>query len=314
MEAVRFIGLNKFLKELTNEYMIYTQKIQHAIRFATKTHEGYQKHKRKGKDVPYIVHPLTVGLILASVGAKEDLIIAGILHDTIEDSREDKKPFMPERIEERFGKKVLDLVMSVTEQNKALSWEERKMEAMDHIKTFSHDSLLLKSADIISNMSETIDDYSKRGEEVFKIFKAPKEVKLNEQIYTIEIILERWSETPLADELNNLLLKIKAILENKEEIDYYLNEELQKVRRIVYVACEDEEGCGFIVEFKYSNCTFFFCKEHKMGFNIDLNTVTNAGVECKQHGKMERYNVLTEDNVCPVCEKNTLAILSTGVN
>ncbi len=70
--------------------MIYTQKIQHAIRFAIKTHEGYQKQKRKGKDVPYITHPLTVGLILAKAGANEDVIIAGILHDTIEDSIEEK--------------------------------------------------------------------------------------------------------------------------------------------------------------------------------------------------------------------------------
>jgi hypothetical protein len=100
----------------------------------------------------------------------------------------------------------------------------------------------------------------------------------------------------------------------EKEIDYYLSDEQLKTRHIGYVACEDEDNCGFLVEFKYPNCTFFFCKEHKMGFNIDLNTVTDAGVECKQHGKMERYNVLIEDNVCPVCEKNTLAILSSGIN
>ena len=93
--------------------------------------------------------------------------------------------------------------------------------------------------------------------------------------------------------------------------DLYLDEEQQKTRRIALVHCEDD-SCGFGVEFKHPNCTFYFCKEHGAGFNIDLATVSAAGVECELHGKMERYNVLTEDNVCPRCEKNTLAVLSVG--
>jgi len=133
--------------------MIYTQKIQHAIRFTIKTHEGYQKQKRKGKDVPYITHPLTVGLILAKAGATEDVIIAGILHDTIEDSIEEKK-VTKEMIVERFGENVYELVLSVTEQNKKLPWDERKAESIKHIETFSNDSVLLKSADTISNVTE----------------------------------------------------------------------------------------------------------------------------------------------------------------
>lgn len=293
--------------------MIYTPKIQHAIRFAIKTHEEYQKQKRKGKDVPYITHPLTVGLILASAGSNEDLIISGILHDTIEDSVPEKK-VTKEMITERFGENVAELVLSVTEQDKSLSWEERKAEALEHIKTFSHDSLLLKSADIIANTSEIVDDYEKDGEEIFERFNASKERIIENYIKTITLIIDKWSESPLVDDLEKILGKIKSMAGSKEEIEFYLNSEELKKRCIGYVACEDEEGCGFIVEFKYPNCTFFFCKEHKMGFNVDLNTVTDAGVLCKQHGKMERYNVLTEDNVCPVCEKNTLAILSAGNN
>ena len=46
--------------------MLYSYKISRAIRFSTKTHEVYQKQKRKGKDIPYITHPLTVGLILSA--------------------------------------------------------------------------------------------------------------------------------------------------------------------------------------------------------------------------------------------------------
>ncbi|MCE9517398.1 HD domain-containing protein [Candidatus Nomurabacteria bacterium] len=293
--------------------MIYTQKIQNAIQFAIQTHEIDQKQKRKGKDVPYITHPLALGLILASAGANEDVIVAGILHDTIEDSIEGKK-VTKEMIAEEFGQNVSDLVISVTEQDKSLSWEERKAEALEHIKTFSNDSLLLKSADIIANTSELLDDYKKEGKETFKRFNAPKERILKGYMESIDALLKKWSESPLVNDLENILEGIKSIAEMEEEVEFYLSPEVLKIRRIVYVACEDEEGCGFLVEFKFPNCTFFFCKEHRMGFNIDLNTVNDAGVVCELHGKMEQYNVLTEDNVCPRCEKNTLAILSAGIN
>lgn len=60
--------------------LIFTPKIQEAIRFAIKAHAG---QTRKGKDIPYITHPLTVAIILARAGAKEEVVIAGILHDTV---------------------------------------------------------------------------------------------------------------------------------------------------------------------------------------------------------------------------------------
>lgn len=100
-------------------------KIQKAIKFATKTHEIYQKQKRKGKDVSYITHPLTVGIILSCIGASDDAVCAGILHDTIEDSISEKKVTF-EMLKERFGKEVAQIVLDVTETDKTLSWEERK--------------------------------------------------------------------------------------------------------------------------------------------------------------------------------------------
>ncbi len=172
--------------------MIYTQKIKDAIKFSIKTHEIYQKQKRKGKDIPYITHPLTVGLILARAGADEDTIVAGILHDTIEDSTIEKK-VTPEMLSERFGQNVADLVLSVTEQNKELSWDERKQEALEHIKEFSHDSLLVKSADVIGNMSELLDDYESEGEDVWTRFNAPKEKILENAYLVILELVARWN-------------------------------------------------------------------------------------------------------------------------
>lgn len=190
--------------------MIYTQKIQKAIKFATKTHNHYQQQTRKGKVIPYISHPLTVGIILTLAGATEDVIAAGILHDTIEDSIEEKKVTM-EMLTKRFGKNVSDLVLSVTEQDKELSWEERKKEALSHIKHFSHESLMLKGADILSNTSELVDDYAREGEAFFSRFNAPKEKIIEHYLKAITAIIDCWKENPLTDDLLSVSKELQMI-------------------------------------------------------------------------------------------------------
>ena len=191
------------LRVLINITMIYTQKIKDAIKFAIKTHEVYQKQKRKGKDIPYITHPLTVGLILARAGASEDVIVAGILHDTMEDSIAENK-VTREMLAECFGEEVASLVESVTEMRKYLPWDERKREALEHIETFTNESLLLKSADIISNLSELLDDQRKDGEGVWERFNAPKEKILRHANGVISAIRKRWPENPLTIDLDVL--------------------------------------------------------------------------------------------------------------
>ncbi len=185
-------------------------KIQKAIKFATKTHEVYQKQKRKGRDIPYITHPLTVGIILASVHASDDVVCAGILHDTIEDSISQRKVTF-EMLEERFGKNVAQLVLDVTETDKSLPWEERKKQAREHIKSFSHDSVLMKSADIISNMTDLIDNYRNEGEEIFTRFHAPKEKIIENYLATIAALIDKWPESPLAQELHGLEDKLSQL-------------------------------------------------------------------------------------------------------
>jgi hypothetical protein len=180
--------------------MLYTSSIKKAISFAIQVHETDQKQKRKGKDIPYIVHPLGLGLILSRSGASEEVIIAGILHDTLEDSIANKKVTYETLVEE-FGKHVADLVLSVTEQRKDLSWEVRKQEALEHVKKFSHGSLLVKSADVINNASELLEDYEKMGDSAFDRFNAPKDKLLKQYASLIGAILEAWPESNLASDL-----------------------------------------------------------------------------------------------------------------
>ena len=85
--------------------MLYTKLIKKAISFSTRVHEIDQKQKRKGKDIAYIVHPLSVGLILAKAGASDEIIAAGILHDTLEDSIASNK-ITKEILAKEFGDEV----------------------------------------------------------------------------------------------------------------------------------------------------------------------------------------------------------------
>lgn len=195
--------------------MTYTAQIQKAIKFAAKTHQHYQDQKRKGKRIPYITHPLTVGLILSLAGADEDVIVAGILHDTIEDSTAEKK-VTKEMLAERFGEKVAKLVESVTEQDKSLPWEQRKAEAIGHIAHFLHDSVLLKSADIISNVSEILDDHARYGDEIFDRFSAPeprKERTVQNYLKVIAALKGAWEESPLMDELHTIEKGLTALID-----------------------------------------------------------------------------------------------------
>ena len=113
--------------------------INRAIELAVRTHEG---QVRKGAQTPYIVHPLSVGIILAKTGAPDEVIIAGILHDTIEDT-----PVTFEQIRETFGETIANLVKGASESDKSLPWEERKQHTIDSLAFASIEILLVICAD-----------------------------------------------------------------------------------------------------------------------------------------------------------------------
>ncbi len=190
--------------------MIYTQNIKNAIAFSIQVHEVDQKQKRKGKDIAYITHPLTVALILARAGASEEVIVAGLLHDAVEDC-EPHGSVTREMVAEKFSEEVATLVASVTEENKELSWEERKREALAHIAHFSHGSVLVKSADILSNVTEILDDHARDGDAIFTRFNHGREAVIANYIAVAERLIEVWPESPLVVDLRVATEKLKAL-------------------------------------------------------------------------------------------------------
>lgn len=187
--------------------MIYTPLIQKAIQFATRVHAGQY---RKGKDTPYITHPLTVALILARVTKDEDVIVAGILHDTIEDC-EPYGSVTKELTATQFNEDIANLVDAVTEKDKTLPWYERKMAALNHIKNMDKKALLLKSADVLHNLTDLNQDIEKDEEQVFDKFNASKNEVIGRFEKLIPEIARYYLDNPLKDDLEKELHKLRNI-------------------------------------------------------------------------------------------------------
>jgi guanosine-3',5'-bis(diphosphate) 3'-pyrophosphohydrolase len=121
-----------------------------AARFSAEKHRD--QRRKDGHASPYINHPLQVAETLASIGGVEDvpLLIAALLHDTVEDTGT-----RPEEIEAEFGAEVLFLVMEVTD-DKNLPKPERKRLQVEHAPHKSHRAKQLKLADKICNVNDIL--------------------------------------------------------------------------------------------------------------------------------------------------------------
>lgn len=144
-----------------------SQRVFEAIEFATKAHTG---QFRKGTKVPYIVHPLGVAKILIEAGCSEDVAVAGILHDTVEDSS-----FKIDDIRREFGEEVARLVEGASEPDKSDTWENRKRHTIDILETASMDAVYVSLADKLANIRDIRADYEKLGDDVFLRFNRPKD-------------------------------------------------------------------------------------------------------------------------------------------
>lgn len=138
--------------------------------------EAHKNQLRKGRGAPYIYHPLTVSLILSGVTKNKNVIIAGILHDVVEDTL-----INLENIESNFGKKVAQYVAESSEDDKSLSWKERKEVYLKKLKNISHEGALVKSADMLQNLYELELKLVKYGTTYFNNFNAPAKEKIEHE-------------------------------------------------------------------------------------------------------------------------------------
>lgn len=138
-----------------------------AVAFAVMAHSG---QKRKGKEKPYILHPLEVAAIVGAYTNDPEVLVAAVLHDTVEDTETTK-----EMIRDLFGEHVAALVASESENKREdqpaeSTWKIRKQETIDHLKTASRDVKLICLGDKLANIREIAADYLVEGEKLWERF------------------------------------------------------------------------------------------------------------------------------------------------
>ena len=138
-----------------------------AIEFAARAHRD---HFRKGTRIPYIAHLISVAKILIEYDCAEEIVVAGLLHDTVEDTS-----VTLEDIHISFGEKVASLVEAASEPDKSDTWENRKRHTIEYLKTAPMDVLLLTCADKLDSIRSIKEDYERFGESVWKRFRRAKD-------------------------------------------------------------------------------------------------------------------------------------------
>lgn len=140
----------------------YSDRINHALAFAAKHHD---RQVRKGTSLPYITHPANVAIILARYDQPDETVVAGILHDVIEDCVRENwtQEMLEERIGEKFGMEVLETVLMVShrkldDEGNEMDRQERNADYLARLAQASETARWVCAADKIHNASTILAD------------------------------------------------------------------------------------------------------------------------------------------------------------
>ncbi len=198
---------NKELENVTRKLISQQPEIQQAIKDATLFH---QNQYRKVDNIPYIEHPIAVGKILSRITTETPIIQAWLLHDVIEDVQNGRA-----LLEEKYPQEVISLVNSVSEQDKSLSWKERKIWYLNHLWHASYETLLISLADRIHNLRTMIEAFEKYGSNLRKNFNAGwEEQKWFLLSYSLKIseAITKFQDPKQKSNLNSLYQEIKTLI------------------------------------------------------------------------------------------------------
>ena len=167
--------------------------VSEAIAFAVKAHDGM---RRKKSESPYILHPMEAAVIVGTMTDDQNLIAAAALHDVVEDTG-----ITIEEIEEKFGKRVRELVEAETEDKREnlppeATWRIRKEESLEVLKNADDIAVLMVwLGDKLANMRAIYRDFKVEGVQMWQRFN---QKDVNEQAWyykSIAKLTERLSGT-----------------------------------------------------------------------------------------------------------------------
>jgi (p)ppGpp synthase/HD superfamily hydrolase len=146
-------------------------RFERALRYAFRKHAG---QSRKGTRVPYISHLLSVAGLVLEAGGDEDLAIAALLHDVVEDCG--GLPVLTE-VRRKFGKRVASIVEGCSDSmgDPKPPWRERKVRYLAHLRGGGVGERLVSAADKLHNARTVLHDYRELGEPIFERFKGKRD-------------------------------------------------------------------------------------------------------------------------------------------
>jgi (p)ppGpp synthase/HD superfamily hydrolase len=166
---------------------MFSTSIERALRASIEAHDG---QSRKGPTpAPYIVHPLHVALMLARWSQEESVILAGLLHDAVEDSAS----WTTARVADEFGAHVAGIVAELTE-DKSRSWEERKRAGIEKVPHLSPQAATVKACDVVHNLATLLAELRAHPAEAAAIwagFKGGRERTLELSAELVEALCQR---------------------------------------------------------------------------------------------------------------------------
>src|SRR4051812_29594254 len=129
--------------------VLLTPKLERALRWAATCHHG---QVRKGGEVPYVEHVMAVGWILDRLGFPEDVVVAGLLHDVVEDTEATL-----EQVRAQFGPRVAALVDHCSEiktdaQGRKRPWIDRKRDHLEALAAAPVEARAVALADKLHNL------------------------------------------------------------------------------------------------------------------------------------------------------------------
>jgi GTP pyrophosphokinase len=142
-----------------------------AFVFAAEKHKG---QTRKASSIPYIAHLMGVASLVLEAGGDEDLAIAALLHDVVEDCG---GAAMLKEVRRRFGGRVAKIVDGCTDAytDPKPPWRERKEKYIARLRNEDKDTRLVSAADKLNNLRSIVSDYRAVGESVWSRFKGERE-------------------------------------------------------------------------------------------------------------------------------------------
>jgi (p)ppGpp synthase/HD superfamily hydrolase len=197
-----------------SERLLLTERFSAAVEYARQLHTEY----RKGTDVPYMAHLLGVAsLVMGEAGERvqvtEDMIIAALLHDTVEDHG---GMLRLREVEQRFGGNVARIVAALSDtfaddHDKKEGWEERKLGYLERLRSETDDVLLISAADKLYNAKSILDDHRVIGDVVWERFKRGAD----KQLWYYKELLAIFRAHPtnkIVDDLERVVRELSALV------------------------------------------------------------------------------------------------------